>query len=486
MLFHYAYVNYYIAGTDNCSKNTYYVYIPGDDVFELHQDDLDTIFMTDNSGNQTKPYYIDRLHPYDDNDTSHTEMCYEGKDNVLFNLCEAMFGGKENDQLSSGTTIRIMMYNIFRAMQTLTGSGGSIWGFIDKYFFSVQKYFPEVAWNEQAMVRYEYPEAIGYNPTMAPKPGRDIQPITQSIGSQLQAEMQYMKRRTILAASYAHFGSLGGGIESIGIDECSNSFGTYTTWEGGFKVKFKVKAFQYIYPSWVNGDQAYSTCERIGPHDGYFSLPEFLASARDQVCALQGSNFYTMVDDEDGNNMGDNPFYAATFNARGSRLTKFICHPLTDPSAIAGSSIETSVIFQGITNTDVKTFNCEGIPNVSEFDIEGCVYTNPTNLDKLIHATRVILKDTAFNSANSQSLPINGSMEVLDLRGTPTTVTNIANCATLRTLYVSYQCTSLTITNCPNLQTIIIENGTGRTSLLQNLSITGADNLESMALVPSI
>lgn len=486
LLFHYAYVNYYIAGTDNCSKNTYYVFIPGDEVFELHQDDLDTIFMTDNSGNQTKPYYIDRQHPYDDNDINHTSICYEGKDNVLFNLCEAMFGGKENDQLSSGTTIRLMMFSIFRAMQTLTGSGGSILSFVDKYFFSVQKYFPEVAWNEQAMVRYEYPEAIGYNPTMAPKPGRDIQPITQSIGSQLQAEMQYMKRRTILAASYAHFGSLGGGIESIGIDECANSFGTYTTNVGGYKVKLKVKAFQYIYPSWVNGDQAYSTCDRIGPNDGYYELPQFLASAADQVCGLQGSNFYTMVDDEDGHNMGDNPFYANTFNARGSRLKKFICHPVTDPSQAVGSEITTSVIFQGITNENVKTFNCEGIPNVSVFDIEGCIYTNPTNLKSLIHATSIILKDSAFNAANSQNLPINGSMELLDLRGTPTSVTNIANCESLKTLYVSYKCTSLTITNCPNLETIVIENDTGRVSLLQNLSITGAAKLESLTLVPSI
>ena len=484
LLFHYAYVNYYIAGTDNCSKNTYYVFIPGDDVFELHQDDLDTIFMTDNSGNQTKPYYIDRQHPYDDEDTGHTNILYEGKDNVLFNLCERMFGGYNNDQLASGTTIRLMMYSIFRAMYQ---SKGSIWDFMDSYFFAVQKYFPEVAWNEQAMVRYEYPQAIGYNPTMAPKPGRDIPPITQSIGSQLQAEKQYMKRRTILAASYAHFGSLGGGIENIGIDECSNSFGTYTTNIGNYKVKFKVKAFQYIYPSWVNGDQAYSTCQRIGPNDGYFLLPEFLASAADQVCSLQGSNFYTMVDDETGERMGDNPFYAETFNAKGNRLKKFISHPVTNPSVDQpGSGITTSVIFQGIRNENIKTFNCEGIPNVSEFDIQGCVYTNPSNLSSLIHATRIILKDSAFDSANSQSLPINGSMEVLDLRGTPTVTTNIADCDTLQTIYVSHQCVNLTLTNCPNLTSIIIENESGRTSALENITLSGLTSLSQISLVPSV
>ena len=62
--FHYAYVNFFIAGTDNCSKNTYYVLDPSTHLFELHQDDLDTIFATDNNGRQTKPYYIDRMHPY--------------------------------------------------------------------------------------------------------------------------------------------------------------------------------------------------------------------------------------------------------------------------------------------------------------------------------------------------------------------------------------------------------------------------------------
>jgi hypothetical protein len=108
------------------------VFIPGDNVFELHQDDLDTIFMTDNSGNQTKPYYIDRNHPYSDEDTQHITYHYEGKDNVLFNLCEVMFGGKQNDGLTSGSvTIRSKLNEIFYAMQSLSGNGGSIWEFMN-------------------------------------------------------------------------------------------------------------------------------------------------------------------------------------------------------------------------------------------------------------------------------------------------------------------------------------------------------------------
>jgi len=39
-----------------------------------------------------------------------------------------------------------------------------------------------------------------------------------------------------------------------------------------------------------------------------------------------------MVDDETGERMGDNPFYAETFNAKGNRLKKFISHPVTNPS----------------------------------------------------------------------------------------------------------------------------------------------------------
>ena len=95
--FHYCFQNHFIAGTDNCSKNTYYVLVPvtegGTTVwrFEFHQDDVDTNLATDNSGLQTKPYYIDRMHPYADNDTQQADSLYEGQNNVLFNLCEAMW-----------------------------------------------------------------------------------------------------------------------------------------------------------------------------------------------------------------------------------------------------------------------------------------------------------------------------------------------------------------------------------------------------------
>ena len=83
--FHYAFINLFIAGTDNCSKNTYYVIDPETHKIELHQDDVDTVLATDNYGYQTKPYYIDRKHPYPDGSNV---SGYDGMNNGLFDLVE--------------------------------------------------------------------------------------------------------------------------------------------------------------------------------------------------------------------------------------------------------------------------------------------------------------------------------------------------------------------------------------------------------------
>ena len=99
--FHYSFVNHFIAGSDNNSKNTYYTLVPTAGTlgawtqwkFQLGQDDVDTVLATDNSGLQTKPYYIDRMHPYAEDDIYETDALYEGMNNVLFNLCEEMWEG---------------------------------------------------------------------------------------------------------------------------------------------------------------------------------------------------------------------------------------------------------------------------------------------------------------------------------------------------------------------------------------------------------
>nr|DAR62343.1 MAG TPA: hypothetical protein [Bacteriophage sp.] len=191
----------------------------------MHSDDIDTALVIDNNGRSTKKYYIDRMHPYNDEDP--TTSKYEGMNNTLFNLCEAMW--EDTKELQS------MLKNIFTAMTTLVSqrdyiegwtdsSKVSIWGCLYKYIFWINHYFSETAFNEQGRIRYEYPHMIGF--ISSGSGARQIDPITQSNGSLLDCELQFTKRRLIYMASYAAWGNFydGGKSGTVGISDANESF----------------------------------------------------------------------------------------------------------------------------------------------------------------------------------------------------------------------------------------------------------------------
>ena len=119
-----------LAGTDNRSKNTYYVLDPTTLKIHLHADDLDTILRTNNTGWQMKPYYIEE---HDTDEAGNT--FWEGQYNVLFKLTE----------LAYAEALPQMMNTILSRMAQLVGSGqrdraGNIIpqtpeGCFQKYFF---------------------------------------------------------------------------------------------------------------------------------------------------------------------------------------------------------------------------------------------------------------------------------------------------------------------------------------------------------------
>lgn len=226
------------AGTDNRSKNTYYVVDPVSGKIHLHQDDLDTILKTNNTGWLLKPYYIE------EHDTDAAGNTYwEGQYNVLFDLVERAYA----DALPQ------MMNTVLSTMASLVESGlkdragNSVpqtpEGCFQKYFFSIQEYFPAVAYNETARIRYEAAQlAVARNEFAAPD---GINPITQSLGDQLEAERQYVHRRLIYLSSYAAYGefSASGTTGSLSIR------GMKTTGGADAPMKFTIKTHQWLYPT---------------------------------------------------------------------------------------------------------------------------------------------------------------------------------------------------------------------------------------------
>ena len=453
--FHYAFQNHFIAGTDNCSKNTYYVLDPVTHLFELHQDDVDTTLATDNSGLQSKPYYIDRMHPYAGANANRVAMTgdvdnsimYEGYYNVLFDLCELMW--EPTGDLAS------MLRSILSHMASLTGGIGSdesdamsgVWKALNRYIFDIQRYFPAVVFNEAARIRYELPELIGFLSDI-----RSIHPIKQSMGDQLEAELQFMKRRLVYMASYAAFGeftptSLRQGL--TGLAEATDSFGMQKFALPGSSSPsayvFKLVPHQWIYPT--GGRE---TSNLINPHvrvapgatnmpNGYFELNIDPGQASDLGVNVFGLNYYRELGNV-GDMVANNG--VSNFTLNGRRLTKFEAVPTVFYTDQNLPAFRVNNIIIG-TATRLKEFNVRG----------AAIGTGTLNLSALTLCQSIDVRDTSISQVR---VPASSTLTSMQLPATLTALSLTAQpqLATL-TLQGYGSLTQLTVTGSPLLGTSI-------------------------------
>lgn len=465
--FHYCFINHFIAGTDNCSKNTYYVLVPVEEngstvwKFELHQDDVDTVLATDNSGLQTKPYYIDRMHPYAEDDVNEANSLYEGGNNVLFNLCEAMW----ENTLELSDALR----SILASMASLQGGMGSaasdrmngVWKTLNRYIFDVQRYIPSMAYNEAARIRYEFPKLMGYRSDQ-----RQVDPIEQSMGDQLQAELQWMKRRLVYMASYAAFGEFAPGSTSgTGISDLSESFAmvnkplpnsTNTT----SVYTFKLVPHQWLYPTGGQAQTGYAPHVRVAPGavnmpNGYYEMTinRDSITAGDDGITIYGINYYRSI-----GNIGDHCFNPSTIlEIRGKRLTSFVAEPTVYYSTTIGGGSITAAAWKALSDTEKANyqpaFRCAGVTigsatRLSTLSMNGCSQVGGSTIN-LGALTRI---------------------ESIDLRYTNTTLVTIPQTSALASLQLPASLTSLTLTAQPSLSTLTLQ---GYDSL-SSLTITGS------------
>ena len=452
--FHYAFENHFVAGTDNCSKNTYYVLDPVTHLFELHQDDVDTTLATDNSGLQSKPYYIDRMHPFTGTreaeasmsqaeDLSPENCSYEGYYNVLFDLCELMW--EPNDIMGvsdSRNDIPVMLNNIFKAMASLTGgieteeSGNmvGVWRALNKYIFGIQRYFPATAYNEAARIRYELPELIGFSSDV-----RDIRPITQSMGDQLQAELQFLKRRLVYMASYAAFGEFTAtgirGGDRTGLEGAGDSFGM-TPYTASNYV-FKLVPHQWIYPTGSKQTNNLTNPHvRVAPGatnmpNGYFELDLSMNEPSDQGVSVLGLNYYRELGNVGDMVAGDG---VSSFRIDGRRLIKFVAEPTVSPAAFRVGNIVIG------TATRLKEFNVNG----------ASIGMGTLDLSKLMLCETI---DTRGTEVSQVRLPETSTLTTLQLPSTITTL-RLENMPSLSSLTIQgyANLASMTVKNCPMLR----------------------------------
>jgi len=421
LLFNYCYVLMFLAGTDNSSKNTYYEIDPiaqdmsgeANDVFSqwylanfgesfdykhcyivvMAGDDMDSILPVNNMGNLTKEYYIERLYPYSDDKPN---VClYEGMDNALFNLCEKAFSFDERAAMAN---------TIFAAMEMLVSeddkmygevaSKKSVMGFLHKYFFNVQYYFPKIAYLEQARIRYEFFELLGH------AGARGVRPISQSIGSQVENELQFMEQRVVYLASFAMYGSLGNGMGNIGISDADDNLqfrGTELPDGSPADFVFTIKPHQYLYPCAFNGQTTMPSKQRTSPNETCsFVVARGVTGTSDTNLGIRGINYIS--------DLGDLSDKSITGNLiiNGKRLTRLLANTSSKrefrPASLtidATSLLDVRIYpYQSIQVLDFqKLIRCSYI-YVSSSMVDECLLPQSSNLSVIgLYARNISVKN---------------------------------------------------------------------------------------------
>jgi hypothetical protein len=321
--------------------------------------------------------------------------------NQLFNLVELIYSDEERSS---------MMNRILTAAQSLvTGDDKllglndnkvSVWGFLHKYFFNIQYYFPKIAYLEQARIRYEFAELMGH------LGARSVRPISQSIGSQVENEQQFMEQRVVYMASFAVFGALGNKSGAIGIADSADEFafqGSELPDGTPADFVFDVTPHQYIYPCGFDGQTTRPTYQRTSPKQTCkVTVAKGVVGNSDTSMGIRGVNYYSDLGDFDDKSIDSNLtvngkrlimfndawskniFRPTSINVKANNLRKFHIRTNNAISSIDLSNlVRCSTISTGIRNVIypkssllksiyildfVETFELKEVPNLELLD----------------------------------------------------------------------------------------------------------------------
>ena len=401
-----------IAASDNRCKNTYEYLDPVTHKICLAQDDMDTIMLTDNVGRKTKPYYVEE-HDIDPSGKPY----FNGSDNNFFSLMDAAFESELQAKMSA----------IFNQMQTVK-FGESAEACLQNYFYSIQEYFPAVAYNETARLLYEeasVAQAAGIYDNTTPA-------ISQSLGNQLEAEKQWFKRRLKYLQSWSKSDPF-----TIRSTDAALQFRSIVSGTTQSNYQFNLTPWQWLYPKVGIGQSLGSDNSRVTAQTTYTTGT--LTTDGNTDTYIYGIDYYNSIGEFGGQAIGE------TFNLSGKRLLEF--------------SADSREVVNYLFTPLAMTVAC---PVLKTLSLYGCSTLggslNLTNSKKLVS---VDLRSTGLTSV---TLPETGTL----------TTVNIPNL------------TSLYFVNCPNVTTFSADGYTNFISLTTDNStlalqaITNASNLNNI------
>ena len=439
MLYHYCFILLF-AGTDNRAKNTYYYTDPngttitdpitGETVIHHKirwmQDDLDTVLKTNNVGQNRKPYWVE-THTKDERG----ENYWMAEESVLNCLIEEAWD-KDKDE---GETYNLQrtMRNMLAAMSKL--GGGSVMGFFEKYLLSTQDYFPAAAYNEMARVVYEYT----YRQKMAGNYD-NVDPLTQSCGSQRWSEYQWLLDRYMFISSWCQYGEFASATSAGGL-----------LWAGATGTHyFTVTPAKWLYPRVAVGSSNEGGTALTPP--GTPHAFNGVQSQGDTRLYIRGPHYLWKLGDMD-QLQSDNGF---TFSGR--RLQEITVNPSGTNNPVRWSAQAVAT-----TATNIKRFIMRNIPAVSgTLDLSQCVRLEEINVE-----------GTSFTAVK---LPSTGSLTDLTLPATLEALT-LVGLTSLQNLAIGGygSMVNVTIKNTPLADSLYIVQQVYSNPLLEKIDIDSVD-----------
>lgn len=366
-----------IGATDNHAKNTYpqkFKPLSEGGRWIWKQDDLDSILATDNNGQSTKGYGIE----VGDVTADGTDI-WQGSSSVFWTLLRSVFW----------TSCKQMMQRMVNAMQTLAAQRNiqgsyiheTVFNIFDYYFWShTARYFAARAYNEDAAWSYITPWAI--NPDTV---YNGVYPLTQALGTQYEAERQWVTRRiAYIFSQYEIAAFTGSGDDGYGRIEFTPAQ-TFT---------FHITPAIDIYPSGnigggenVKGQRtlAGTTCTVAATSDGQTTY------------YLKALDWYTDIGDLSSlvlTSRGGDTSVGATFAVKSKRLKR----------VKVGNAVASAVRF------NASSLSVEG-PCIEEIDARNA--TSIRNDVSLLKCPR--LKRALFEGTNVPTLLIPMGAKVTDV-----------------------------------------------------------------------
>ena len=288
-----------VGATDNFAKNSYpykMATLSNGGKWKWRQDDLDTIFDTDNRGSDSKPYYIEF------EDAENGSVVFAGSTSVFWNLLYEVFW---NDyDVNKG--IESIGKDVVYAMASLGGGSNTYSGIINffkKYFWNnAQEFFPQSAYNIDAAWKYE---------TAWLTNGQAVAPLTQSLGRHLEAEHLWCSRRAIYMMSLFKAGAFA---------QYSDTSLGQITFRPQSLASITVTPMMWIYPALANGAGSPETTARTQDGQSYTFVGPFGTDGQ-TTFYIQASNYLRSIGDWKDLQLANQ--YVDNIDIVGSKLRTF-------------------------------------------------------------------------------------------------------------------------------------------------------------------